>query len=52
MKRRIYTSLILLLCAVGSAFSQSMTISGGNDHGVVICSQGYVYAWGINKSGQ
>jgi alpha-tubulin suppressor-like RCC1 family protein len=52
MKRRIYTSLILLLCAVGSAFSQSMTISGGNDHGIVICAQGYIYAWGANQSGQ
>ena len=26
-----------------------MTISGGNDHGVVICASGYLYTWGVNK---
>ena len=45
----IYIADFAAVCS-GSAFSQSMTISGGNDHGIVICSQGYVYAWGLNKS--
>lgn len=33
---------------MGNVFSQSMTISGGNDNGLIICSQGYIYAWGKN----
>lgn len=28
-----------------------MTIGGGNDHGLIICAQGYLYAWGVNYSG-
>lgn len=32
----------------GNAFSQSKTISGGNDHGLIICAQGYLYTWGNN----
>ncbi|MBO5862741.1 MAG: hypothetical protein J6Q59_00575, partial [Paludibacteraceae bacterium] len=27
-----------------------MTISGGNTHGVVICSEGFLYGWGLNNS--
>lgn len=27
-----------------------MTISGGNTHGLVICSEGFLYGWGLNNS--
>lgn len=48
MKKRFYIALLMLFAAVGNAFSQSMTISGGNDHGLIICAQGYLYTWGNN----
>ncbi len=48
MKKRFYIALLMLFAAVGKAFSQSMTISGGNDHGLIICAQGYLYTWGNN----
>jgi len=49
MKTRIYVSFILWVSAIVSAFPQSMIISGGTDHGVIICSEGYLYAWGDNS---
>ena len=42
--------LLLSFGVVTGVFSQSMTISGGNDHGIVICAEGYLYAWGVNQS--
>ncbi len=48
MKKHLYTTLLLLLGVVTGALSQSMTITGGNDHGVIICAEGYLYAWGSN----
>ena len=50
MKKHLYTSLLLLFGVVTGAFSQSKTISGGNDHGLIICAQGYLYTWGNNFS--
>ncbi|MCQ2218801.1 MAG: T9SS type B sorting domain-containing protein [Paludibacteraceae bacterium] len=49
MKRYFY-SLLALLGSVTGAFSQSKTITGGNDHGLIICAQGYLYTWGNNYS--
>ena len=48
MKRYFYVALLMLLCSVTGAFSQSKTISGGNDHGLIICAEGYLYTWGNN----
>lgn len=50
MKKYLYTTLLLLLGAVAEVFPQSKTISGGNDHGLIICAQGYLYTWGNNFS--
>lgn len=49
MKRYLYTSLLLLLGVVAEVCGQSKTISGGDDHGVIICAQGYLYTWGLNE---
>ncbi|HOI26133.1 MAG TPA: hypothetical protein PKZ15_01595, partial [Paludibacteraceae bacterium] len=50
MKKYCYFLLLLLLGSVTGAYSQSKTISGGNDHGLIICAQGYLYTWGNNYS--
>lgn len=42
----------MLTFALGSAFSQSMIISGGSDHAVAICDKGLIYAWGNNDKKQ
>lgn len=34
---------------MGNVFSQTMLISGGNDHGVALCNKGEIFAWGYNK---
>lgn len=47
MKKGLYT-LFLLLGIIVDAFSQSMIISGGNDHGIALCSKGQIFAWGYN----
>lgn len=39
-----------MIASVGNVFSQSKTITGGNDHGLIICAQGYLYTWGNNHS--
>lgn len=49
MKKFFYIPLLLLLGSVTEAYSQSKTITGGNDHGLIICAQGYLYTWGNNK---
>jgi len=46
--KKLFIALLIIASAVGNVFSQSMTISGGNDNGLIICSQGYIYAWGKN----
>ena len=51
MGKRLYTWLLLSLGVVTGALAQSMTVTGGNDHGLIICAQGYVYAWGSNVTG-
>ena len=48
MRRYFYVTLLMLLSSVTGAFSQSKTISGGNDHGLIICAEGYLYTWGNN----
>lgn len=48
--KKLFIAFLAMVSAVGNVFSQSMTISGGNDHGIVICAQGYLYAWGTNQS--
>lgn len=50
MIKRILSAFSLLTLVAGNAFSQSKTISGGNDHGLIICAQGYLYTWGNNFS--
>ena len=42
--------LLLSFGVVTGVFSQSKTISGGNDHGLIICAEGYLYTWGNNYS--
>lgn len=48
MKKGILATLLLLATTVGNVFSQSMLISGGNDHAVALCSKGQIFAWGYN----
>lgn len=47
-------AIVLILSSVfivtSNAYSQSMTISGGAEYGVVICNKGLVYAWGSNDN--
>lgn len=50
MKKRFYILWLLLLSIAIEAYPQSKTISGGNDHGLIICAQGYLYTWGNNFS--
>ncbi len=50
MKKGLYITLLSLISFVGNVFSQSKTISGGNDHGLIICAQGFLYTWGNNFS--
>lgn len=45
---KILLSLALVMSAVGTAFSQSMIITGGNDHGIALCNKGQILAWGYN----
>lgn len=52
MKKLLYTSLLLLFGAITGAFSQSMSISGGNDHSLFICTKGVLYACGDNSGGR
>ncbi len=49
MKKGLLSTLIFLVFSVGNAFSQSMIISGGNDHGIALCSKGQIFAWGYNE---
>lgn len=44
----IITFLVITL----STFAQNLQISGGNSYSLSICSDGKVYAWGENNSGQ
>ena len=50
MGKRLYTWLFLSLGVATGALPQSKTISGGNDHGLIICAEGYLYTWGNNYS--
>ena len=50
MKRHFYISLILLFGVATKALPQSMTISGGDGYGMIICAKGFVYAWGNNSN--
>lgn len=52
MKKYLYSTLLMLLCTVTGAFAQSMTISGGNDHSLFICTKGVLYACGDNSDGR
>ncbi|MFW5851254.1 MAG: RCC1 domain-containing protein, partial [Bacteroidota bacterium] len=54
MKKIIVILTVFLVMCGGTylGFSQSMSITGGNDHAVVICSEGYMYAWGNNNKNQ
>lgn len=40
--------LSLAVVAVGGANAQCRYLSGGNDHAIFLCSEGYIYAWGNN----
>ncbi len=50
MRKGFYIALLSMITSVGNVFSQSKTITGGNDHGLIICAQGYLYTWGNNFS--
>lgn len=50
MKKHFYISLIVWMGIAMSAFPQSMTISGGDSYGMIICAKGLVYAWGSNTN--
>lgn len=52
MKRYLYTTLLLLLGVVAEVDAQSMVITGGNDHGIALCSKGQIFAWGYNANGR
>ncbi len=46
--KKLFISLLAIITSVGNVFSQSMLISGGNDHGVALCNKGQIFAWGYN----
>ena len=46
--KKLFIALLTIASAVGNVFSQSMIISGGNDHGLALCSKGQIFAWGYN----
>ena len=46
--KKLFIALLIIASAVGNVFSQSMLISGGNDHGVALCNKGQIFAWGYN----
>lgn len=46
--KKLFIALLIIASAVGNVFSQSMIISGGNDHGLALCSKGQIFAWGYN----
>jgi len=46
--KKLFISLLAIIASVGNVFSQSMIISGGNDHGLALCSKGQIFAWGYN----
>lgn len=48
--KKLFIAFLAMVSAVGNVFSQSKTITGGNDHGLIICAQGYLYTWGNNYS--
>ena len=48
--KKLFIALLATFVSVESIFSQSKTITGGNDHGLIICAQGYLYTWGNNYS--
>lgn len=48
--KKLFIAFLAMVSAVGNVFSQSKVISGGNDHGILICAEGYIYAWGSNFS--
>ncbi len=48
--KKLFISLLAIIASVGNVYSQSKVISGGNDHGILICAEGYIYAWGNNFS--
>ncbi|MCQ2192381.1 MAG: T9SS type B sorting domain-containing protein [Paludibacteraceae bacterium] len=50
MIKRLVSAFSLLMLVVGSAFSQSMIISGGGNHAIALCSKGQIFAWGLNES--
>lgn len=47
--KKLFIALLIIASAVGNVFSQTMLISGGNDHGVALCNKGEIFAWGYNK---
>ena len=47
--KKLFIALLTIASAVGNVFSQTMLISGGNDHGVALCNKGEIFAWGYNK---
>lgn len=47
--KKLFIALLIIASAVGNVFSQSMLISGGNDHGVALCNKGQIFAWGYNE---
>lgn len=46
--KKLFISLLAIIASVGNVVSQSMLISGGNDHGVALCNKGQIFAWGYN----
>jgi len=52
MKKGFIIALLAMVATVGNVFSQSMLISGGNDHALALCNKGKIFAWGYNKDNQ
>ena len=50
--KKLFIALLIIASAVGNVFSQSMSISGGNDHSLFICTKGVLYACGDNSGGR
>ena len=49
-KLTVLLSLLHVFILTTNSYSQSLTISGGDSYGMIICAKGYVYAWGSNPN--
>ncbi|MDR1762285.1 MAG: hypothetical protein LBR55_07530, partial [Bacteroidales bacterium] len=48
--RELVLCLLSIFIITINMYSQSLTISGGDGYGMIICAKGFVYAWGANPN--